>query len=481
MALSAAVDQRLLGRRFVVGSLTHLVVRALVLSAALVTAPILARHLGPLRFGTLTLILTASSLVSVLGDFGLPALAGRDLPALATSDRSEWTARFLSLRWRTAFLAAGASAVVAVLLLRGEMRTAFLAALAGGPAVLLSSAASAVFAASFDPGRSAVTEAVGRVAVVAATVVVAVDGGSITAILAAMSAAHWVGAGFSLVLVRQVGRPGPPARGDVGVWTPTVRRALPLAVIPVLGVVHARVDTLILAALAGDAELGLYGVMYRILEAALALVAVVGALLVPAIADAVESRQRSRRHRQGQWALVAMFLPIPITLAVFAEDVLRVLGGPAFLSVPRASSWGGPALALASLMAALAVMLVNTTNGAAMVALHRSDLLIRHFLVTIPTNVVLTVALATRWSYLGAALATLATELVAAVWSSSVVRRLLPGATVASNLGGVVGAGTAMVVVLLASGWLPVPLRIPLGGLAYAGVLLWSSRRRAGA
>ena len=467
-------------RRIVVGTAGQMAMRLLLLVLGLATAPVLARHLGPEGFGGLTLLLLLSSFVVVVGDFGLSTLAGQLLPALADGTRAHWLRAFWRCRWGVALAVTAASALAAAVALRGELRVAVLVALAGVPATLVTGAASALFGATLHPGRSMVGEGVGRLAAVAGTMAVVTTGGGITAVAAATTAGAWAGAACSLVVVGRAGLRGSTV--DPGAAPPgseLLRRALPLACLPVLGLVYARVDAVVLAVVATEAELGLYGLMYRVLEAVLGLVAVGSALLVPAMTSTALPGLRSARLRRGRRALVAAFLPAPVAVAVCGVPVLELLGGGAYLAVHGTGGWGGPGPALACLMAALALMLVNTTNGAAMVAFDRADLLLRHFLVTIPANVALTSALAWRWSYVGAAVATLVTEVVALVWSTAVVRRLAGPVLLLETLGPVVAAGTTMALTMVATDALPLPVRAAAGGLAYLAVLGALGARRA--
>lgn len=457
------------------GGIAVIGVRALALLVAVVTAPLLARYLGPDRYGQLTLILAVFTLVVAVSDIGLPLLASRDLPTLRPDHRDRWLGDFWALRCWTALAVGGIGVLTVVVLpLDTTLKVGLVAAMAVVPAALLNNAAIGLFNADFVPGRSVGAElaALGASLLAALLVVFVLDGGLIGGV-AVFAVGHVVAL---LVMLPLVARTGLRGRAG-GEWAPRQRLAwlaAPLALVPILGLVYSRSDVLVLSVRTSDAEVGVYGVVWQLLEAPLIVIGVATTLLIPLFSGASGLGERQVLHRRAVTVLGMAIVPTAVIIALFGRRIVGVIGGGEFLE-PIAGA--RPEVAVALVMAAFALMTIGFVNGALMIARGLNVALIRHFAIAIGANLLLAIWLVGELSYVGAAAATLIAEGIAAAHSTWVVRRQIGPLGLADSLRWPAVAGASVAVAVALTSTLPPPVGLGAAVLSVAAVAIASPLR----
>ena len=242
------------------------------------------------------------------------------------------------------------------------------------------------------------------------------------------------------------------------------RQSLPFATQDLFSVGIARVDTVLLAALATKAVIGFYGAAYRLLEATLfissALAGAFSAMFTYLDADS-DPPIRAVFERALKVTL-ALLVPCAVVLVVTTEPLLRLFFGAGFEEA------AGPLRVLAAV-----VVLLGVVRIASSLIVSRRDprVLVRLFGIAMVVNVILNLLLIRPLEATGAAIAMLGTELLLLVGTmyvaSGTVGRPRLATTLAAPAAGAAGMAGAM--------W---PLRdglltaLPAGTLAYVGVFL---------
>lgn len=454
---------------FLAGLSAQGLARLLGFGVTAVTAPLVARHLGPAGYGEFTIVVTVLFLLAMLGEFGLPLLASREWPQLAEpGERHRWLASFWSVRHLVTALTLLLGVAVALVWPFGPTtRGALLIGLVGLAATLTAGGATGLFTAAMDPAPPASFELGSKVSWLVAVGVVIFLGLSVAGVVGALVFSQVVGAGVLLWITRrrELGPRMMGARIRRGALR-LARRALPLAPLPILGVMYARADVLILAFQGSPAEVGVYGVIWRILELLMMLVGVVSAFFLPVFASCRDQAEQRSVYRRSLPLLAAGMVTVAVVVAFLARPTLLLVGGSDFLEPTIVSGRGiSPETSLVVVMGAFALMSIGNVNGSLMLArrLHRP--LVRHFLLALGVNVALALMLIPHLSHLGAAGASLGSEAVAALHSTWIVRRELGPLGLARALAWPMGAGAAV------AGGLMAPLPFP-GRLALAALLL---------
>jgi O-antigen/teichoic acid export membrane protein len=476
---TAHLDNRL--ANLIVGSGAQLTVRSLSLAIGLLTTPLVARHLQPTGYGQLTIVMTILLFLTMVGDFGLPLLASRDWPGLDANARRGWLGSFWRLRRLVTLAVVLLGLFVAALgPFDPTVRLGIALGLVGLSATLFVNAVVGLFLAELVPTQAATAEIISRMIWLAGVLVVVLGTeAGVVGILAASVTSQLAGAIFVWISARR--------RSLISASRPADRRELrtmlagaaPIALLPVLGIVYARSDILILAARTSQAEVGVYGIAWRVLEVLLGLVAIASGLLLPLFSSTSGREAQRRLYRACTSILATGILPVAVMVGVLAHSVLRLLAGDEFLApVTSPSSPITAEASLALLMGAFAFMAIGLVNGAVMVARRLHGALFRHFALAILAKVLLTFWLVGRWSFLGAALATFLAEAAAAVHSTMVARAALGELRLLRSLAWPAATATVMGMTLVLTHSLPFPLRFFIGAGTAVGLMVTSGTPR---
>ena len=228
-------------------------------------------------------------------------------------------------------------------------------------------------------------------------------------------------------------------------WPPLVRSALPLGLAGLLMALYFRLDVMILARLKPPDDVGQYGAGYRFLEAFTVLPTMIMSVLAPVLARSFMEGSGVLQRRYG----LAMHLVSVIAIGVSVGGAMtawRVL--PA---LPGFSAYDGGGVALAILSPAAGLILVGTIAQGALTAAHRQQRLLRISAAGLAFNLLLNLLLIPPYSYVGAAIATTATEVLLVALSLREVRLRLSLHWPLARLWPVLGATAAMAAAIAAT------------------------------
>ncbi len=412
-----------------------------------------ARVLGPAEFGRFALVMAVVSICQVISDFGLTLLAMRRLSAEPKRQRAIfWSASIVNLT-----LATGVYAVTLVAFGVAAPHYLTLVCLYGIVVFFqaLATSADALLFARDRAARVGVNRFTGNVVLCAAGALALMGPRSAVGLLLAFVVATFAKFALSMVAVRPlVGRP----MFDSQLARALLRAAVPFALSAAVGFLYFRVDMVLLAALASDESVGNYAAAYRFVD---------GLLLVPAaLAYACfPGWMRSQEARRQTFLLLKLLT----ALGVFA-GVLALLIGPLVLELVLGSQFGDGARALAIL--ALAIPILYVDSVAVWIAYSRGLewSVIKICAVALAINVALNVALIPRYDVLGAAIATVVSEVAAFAGYAFLFRALVARhqreiAAAAAQVAVAVSAA-AGTVLLLDIGSFPPPVHAAAAGSA---------------
>jgi O-antigen/teichoic acid export membrane protein len=203
-------------------------------------------------------------------------------------------------------------------------------------------------------------------------------------------------------------------------WLDIVRQSWPFALLLFLNVIYFRIDVVMLSIFRSSAEVGWYGVAYRIIESGLFFPAMVGGLLLGRLTAAHAQRQSVHVLRLLQEAFYVMLPVAAIVLVVCYQEasaIITFISGPSFAPA-------GPLLAI--LAWALGCMLFGNIAGFTLIALDRQVFLVKLYTVLVAVNIAGNFLLIPRFGAAGAAWMTVVTELLSTVAAITVVRGSYP-------------------------------------------------------
>ncbi len=221
-----------------------------------------------------------------------------------------------------------------------------------------------------------------------------------------------------LVYRRRLGRVRPSVRWRS--WLPVLGPALPLAASAFAGSVYYNLDKVMLEGLRTTAEVGYYGVGYKVYGLAIAPTAVLLSAFFPSLAAAYgdAARQRAAATAYAR-AMLAVGLPAVVAGIFLAAPLIAILFGDAYAPAV-------PALRL--LLANAGIVYVAMAHGNPLTAWSHERPYMRIVLGGAALNVVLNLLLIGPFGIVGAAGATLVTEAAVMVGMAALFRRVT-GAT----------------------------------------------------
>ncbi len=380
---------------------------------------LIARHLTVAELGVWTWALAVLNTVAALAAVGGPAVATADIardPARAGATLGN----LFAVRATGALVGAFALGIVGLF----ENATGRLALAFAIPLLLLSPFASveSSFQASQRMRIPVTSRVVSRAAFVAALASLSALGAlTLTTTLAAFAGSVLLERTILLAGGRNLVRMVLPS----GVAAPAAfaARAFPQGLATLFALVYFHADTLMLRAMSGDTETGIYGAAYRLFAFAIVAPAMLAGPLLPELA---RDRRTLRRLYPSIWRqAVTLGAVVAVGGILLSPTVIEGLYGP--------ERYEASAPILAWLGGAFAAVCVGTVAGTALVAIGAHGTWAWITGVGLVANLALNAFLIPEYGAQGAAAATVATESLVAVWGTIAVARVAGTAPLGSQ------------------------------------------------
>lgn len=399
------------------GGVQQAVVRLATAATAIVVAPILARHFGPVSYGYITLLTLIATAISTLFDAGFSVAAARDYPQLKNSAKlDEWTQGFWNARLATAGIAGAVSLTVTLAPLPPVVKGGMALVAVYVPLQLVLQAGLGLLVARLDTSAAAVVEAVTRMAMFLGVIpIIALGLRDIRYWLGAMVLSQALGLG---VLLRGQ-TPTPGFSRPVGSFFADLKALGVVATLPLLGFAYSRADQIVLAITRTNAELGLYGLIFRILDGAVSVLAVPTALVLPWLSGAPGAIAAGHRYRASLFAITSLTLAASLLLVPLSRPIFDLAAGSQYISVAGDSG----IRAFGIVLALFGLLGIGAVNGSALLSTHRASLVLRHFAAAICVRLALALTLIPRYGVLGGAVGAVAAEAIAVLHSSWLLAR----------------------------------------------------------
>ena len=435
--------------------------RALNLIPGVVVTLLLTRALGDASFGQWSTALAVVQIGATIGDFGLEQVAVRK--AAAEREREhEWIGALLSLRLAIAVPVTLGAALVQLLLADSAQMKAAGLLLCGTLLIAPFSVTRATFQLRVRNDLSVLVMTVNSLLWTAAVVLIALGDGAMVAFAAAFLGAAFLSTSLEVFLALRMSRP--QLRRSTALWRELARIGVPVGLGGLLVMAYVKLDQILLFALAGAEDAGLYGAVYRVLDQAQFVPIAMMTTVFPIMAASWPG-DPPRVRRLGQLVidyLAMVSLPALGFTIVASEPLVRLLFGEDFIEA-------APALPI--LMAAFAVICFGYLGGNLVVLLELQRLFVRNAAIALVFNVALNLVLIPPYGFLAAAWVTLATEiLVVTLTLGAALRSLELRLRVRRLLLAVAAAGAMTLAVALLQ-----ELGAPLGVLVAAAVLIYPS------
>lgn len=367
--------------------------------AVLFATAVVARSLGPDRFGWYSFAFAFVGFFAILPAFGMDAILVREL-SKAPERAQQLVGAALSLRGLLT-LVCTVSALLVVFAWDMDHELQGVVAIASVYIIsfTLSAFIEACFRAQLDLIVPAVAKVSAKLLLVVLTIVLAAQEMHVGGFVAAAVLSDWVPLVVALTLL--VFRVKPTISADYRMWGAITRESWPLAVTALLIMVYLRADQLLLSQMSSSGALGNYAAAVSLVEKMAGIAGLVLMPMLPIISRLVNESDLHRFwsvYKQAAEAVLLLLLPIALGFSLFASDIVGLFFG---------TQYAGAVPALRILAWAAVVANLGSVYSVAVTALGRQRILLLIALISAGLNVIANMLLIPLWSITGAAVASL--------------------------------------------------------------------------
>jgi O-antigen/teichoic acid export membrane protein len=448
-------------QRVAFNTIVQIAARVVSFVLLLVAFGLVTRYLGVEGFGAYALVLTVVALAVSIADLGLTQIGVRELAA-RRAGQEHLVGNLLALRAAVAVAAALVLVVISPFVpyedrvqsgLRIGAAAALFLILAGLPAI--------VFQATMRLHLAAMVELVGSASGLLLVVVATEADLGYSALIAAVAVAACVSTLTAFALASRLMRLRPRfIRSEV---RGLLAASLPVALFSLLGILHFRIDTVLLSLLKSLDDVGTYSAAYRFPEQVLFVPALFIAAVYPLLAAyaARDDPQLGHMVNRSLAFLLLIGFPLAAATAMLAPNIVDLVAGSSFEDAV------GP---LRVLTLATVFLFVNTLFSSLLIVFDEQRGLASVIGVALLANIGLNLLLIPPFGPIGAATATVVTEgasgVFLAIWT---VRRGSLSLDL-SPLPRIAAATLGMTAVLAATEALPLAVTAAAGATSYCGL-----------
>jgi len=429
-----------------------------------ITVLMMTNYLGASGFGSYTIMTAYLQFFGVAVDLGM-VLVTSQLLAEYTNDQARVFSNLLTFRLVTA-LAVLVFAPIFIWLFPYSLMVK------EGVVVLTLSfffvAILQIFTGLFQKmltmGRAVVGELLGRFSLLGVLVYAIWTEMGLVFIVGGVVLSSFINLGLAILLSRDIIKL--KLAFDKDVWEKIWYRSWPLALGIVFNLVYLKADTLILSFVRSEAEVGVYGAMYRVLEVLVTFPTMFVGLLLPILTTAWSNKHyEDFRHTVAQsfTVIVSVALPMAVGLVIVAPKIVALFGED-FVVL------GINVLRLLSI--ATAIIFVGTFFGHVIVAINEQRSVLWAYALTAVFSLVSYLVIIPMAGAVGAAAVTVAVELLIATLLYFYLRQRINSFFTFTPLVPSFVATLVMAIFLWVFISFSVLLTIPLAMLIYVATLL---------
>jgi O-antigen/teichoic acid export membrane protein len=268
---------------------------------------------------------------------------------------------------------------------------------------------------------------------------------------------------MGILMVRHCFRPHLEWDPQTGKWM--MRTSFPLMINLLLATVFFRIDILLLKPMKGDAVVGYYGAAYKYIDGLNIIPAYFTQAIFPMMSRFATSARDSlmRAYVLSLRLLLIVALPIAAGTPFIARGLILVLGGGEYLPDSE--------IALQLIIWFLPFSFINSVTQYVLIAIDQQSFLTKAFLIGVVFNIVANLLVIPAYSYKGAAVVTILSEIVLLIPFYYSVRKHLGRLPWFSLFWKPAVASLVMAAVMWLVADLPWLLLIPVGAAVYLVVL----------
>lgn len=198
---------------------------------------------------------------------------------------------------------------------------------------------------------------------------------------------------------------------DLKIWKEIIKRSWPLALTISFNLIYLKADTLILSLIKTQAEVGIYGAAYKVIDVLTTIPFMFAGIVLPILTyNWIEkNREAFDKVLQRSFNLMAIIaIPLIVGTQFIGEEIMVMVAGNEF-------SISGHVLKI--LIVAAALIYLGVMFAHAIIAMDKQKAIIKAYIFTSITALAGYLVFIPKYSYIGAACVTIYSELVIALAS----------------------------------------------------------------
>lgn len=401
-----------LSRKIAHNTIIQMVGKIISTVLGLFSLALITRYLGQSGFGEYTTIITFLTIFAVMADFGLTLVTVQMISGVDDKIREAkilnnlFSFRLLSI---IAFLALS-PLVLFFMPYSAAIKTGVLITAAYFIFPALSQVIIGLLQKKLSMDRAALAEVLSRLVLIVGILIVWFGHLGLTGILLATVISGASSFIFHYLFALKFATI--KCEWDTSLFKEIFRRSWPLAITIILNLIYLRTDIIFLSLFKGDAEVGLYGAAYKVVDVLTTLPFMFAGLILPILTASWLTKKTDyfKTVLQKSFDFMAI-LAIPLIVGG------QLLSGPVMTAVAgQEFSQAGAILKL--LIIAVAAIFLGTMFSHAVIALDKQKKLIGFYAFTSISSLIAYFILIPRFSYFGAAAVTIYSEVLIAVFSA---------------------------------------------------------------
>lgn len=382
----------------------------------LFTIAILTRYLGQAGFGEYTTAITFLSFFAVVADLGLTLVTVQmissprfrsDEAGLVANDQNRMLGNLLGLRLISALILLGAApAAVLFFPYSAAVKAAVAVASLSFFFIALNQILVGLFQKNLRLDRVSIAEVAGRIALLAGIFFVAYLDLGLLGVMIVTSISSAINFLLHFVFSKKLAKIS--LKFDISAWREIMARAWPIGLTIVFNLIYLRTDTLILSLVKTQAEVGIYGATYKVIDVLITLPFIFAGIVLPILTASWQNdKERFSRIVQRSFNFMAILaLPLAVGTQFIAVRVMTLVAGNDFATA---------GLVLKILIFAAAIIFPGTIFSHAIIAIDRQKKIIKTYAFTAASSLTGYLIFIPLYSYYGAAWVTIYSELTIAL------------------------------------------------------------------
>lgn len=434
------------------------------LFVGILSVGIMTRFLGTSGYGDYSTIIAFLSLFGIMADLGLYTLLTREI-SKNPNERHKIASNIFSIRVISAFLIIGISPVIAFLL--PYSREIKIAIFLGTLAFIFQSSAQVlvgIFQKEFKTQVTALSELISRMVFLGLVswIFYYLRNQSVILLIGALVLSNLLY--FLIVFFSSQKLIKVRFKFDKKYWSYILKESFPIAIAIVLNLIYFKIDTIMLSIMKSSSDVGIYGVAYKVLEILIVFPAMFVGTMMPLFskANAEDKQWLKKIVERSLGFLIISAVPIVVGVFILANPIISLIGGQGF-------EMSGNVLKI--LIFAVGIIFIGNLFGHLVVAIGVQKKIVKVYLVGAILNISLNLILIPAYSYIGASVSTVITELVVVILSFFVIKKALGYIPSFGLFGKALLSSIVMGLILYLAGNTTIIILIPLGAIIYISTL----------